>query len=468
MFQVGGSTDYEVPATYAEDLPAYRSVVRRRDRWRCLIGGTEYWGMRIQRCLPKGKIDINIDLFGANSDYPVADLQRRRAVEERLRDFVIGWLHFVRTELGHPELGLSRDDYDDNGGFPVVLYVREGRRSLGDVVFTEHDARAGGVTAKPTSVAIGSYGLDSHCVGPPGAASGGPLCEGGFWAGTDPYQVPYEVMVPRRFDNLLLPVPVSASHVGYSTLRMEPVRMALGYAAGLAADQAIRRRVPVGQVDVPRLQSALLAAGQALVWTPDLDHQAPDFVELQTVRLAVQAAFSDVPATNPHVVGIAGLHRAGVVTGFAGRTFRPAFPVTRGQFASLVARLAELEPVPPAFPDAAGSHGGAIGAVARAGLMCGYPDGTFRPGLHVTREQAATVLARLLGLAPVADGPFADVTTGSTHAGSVNGLARAGVVPVPADGLFRPRDPLRRDEAASLLWAARRPGGGLLPPAPAA
>jgi hypothetical protein len=272
-------------------------------------------------------------------------------------------------------------------------------------------------------------------------------------------------MVPRRFDNLLLPVPVSASHVGYSTLRMEPVRMAIGYAAGLAADQAIRRRVPVGRVDVSRLQEALLAAGQALVWTPDLDSRAPGFAELQRARLAVLVAFHDVPATNPHAVGIAGLHRAGVVTGFAGRAFRPAAPLPRGQFASLVARLAGLEPVAPTLPDATGSHGGAIGAVTRAGLMSGYPDGTFRPDLHVTREQAATVVARLLGLVPVAKGPFADVTPGSRHAGWVNALARAGVLAVPPDRLFRPGDRLRRDEAASLLWAARRHRGRLLPPA---
>ncbi|MDP9408869.1 MAG: FAD-dependent oxidoreductase [Actinomycetota bacterium] len=462
VFQVGGRTDYAVPATYAEDLPRYRSVDRAAERLRCVVDGREYAGLRIQRCLPGGKFDINIDLVGANHNYPVAGPDERRAVEQRLMDFTVGWLHFLRTEAGHPELGLSRDDFPENGGLPVVLYVREGRRALGRVVFTEHDAAAGRVTHKPTAVAIGHYGLDSHCVGPAGGVSGGPECEGGFWAPADPFQVPYEVMLPAQFDNLLLPVPVSASHVGYSTLRMEPVRMNLGYAAGLAADEALAGRVPVARVDVGRLQRRLLEARQALVYTPGLDPRAPGFAELQAAQMHVLGAFSDVPATSPHVVGIAALHRAGIVQGRGDGTFRPADPVTRGQAASMVAQLAGLAPLTPGtLRDVSGPHAGAIEAVARAGLMSGYSDGTFRPGLLIRREQAASVLARLLRLQPVPDGPFPDVDGASTHGGSVNSLVRAGVVPPSPDRRFRPRDPLRRDEAASLLHGAQRSRAGI-------
>ena len=293
--EVGGHADYEVPATYEEDRPRYASIDREAAGQReCTLpqpdGSTvRYHGMRIQRCLPDAKMDINVDLFGENHDHPT-DEGSRPATEERLRDFVIGYLHWLRTEAGMPELGLPRDDYVDNDGFPSVLYVREGRRARGRETFTQHNA----IHDSPwpgehrRSVAIGEYGLDSHCVGPPGGVSGGPTCEGGFWVNARPYSVPYDIMVPVGFDNLLVAAAVSASHVGYSTLRMEPVRMNIGYAAGIAAATCARTGAPVADVDIDALQLALVERDQALVYLPGIPTSGPEFVAAQLA--AVQAA----------------------------------------------------------------------------------------------------------------------------------------------------------------------------------
>ena len=294
--QVGGRSDYEVPATYEEDRPRYASIDRGAPGQRtCDIaqpdGSTRHYaGMRIQRCLPDRKMDINVDLFGVNHEYPTARAPARRAVERRLRGFVLGYLHWLRTEAGMPELGLPLDDYVDGGGLPSVLYVREGRRAKGLETFTQHNAVHDSTwpAAHRRSVAIGEYGLDSHCVGPPGGISGGPTCEGGFWVGARPYSIPYEVMVPVGFDNLLLPAPVSASHVGYSTLRMEPVRMNLGYAAGIAAATAGAGGTTVADVDIDVLQRDLVTRGQALVYAPEVPPGDPRFVDTQLA--AVQAA----------------------------------------------------------------------------------------------------------------------------------------------------------------------------------
>lgn len=292
--QVGGRTDYAVPPTYDEDRLRYPLVDRddpgqRSCEIRLPDGSTKrYYGMRIQRCLPDAKMDINVDLFGANHDYPTGDRRTRAAIEARLADFVLGYLHWLRTEAGMPELGLPVDDYVDNGGFPTVLYVREGRRLRGLETFVQanaaHDSPWPG--AHPRSVAIGEYGLDSHCVGPPGGISGGPECEGGFWHGSRPYSIPYGVMVPVGFDNLLAPAAVSASHVGYSTLRMEPVRMNLGYAAGVAAATVVRQGTTVADVEVAELQRTLVEQGQALVYLPEVPPSDPRFAATQLAAVA--------------------------------------------------------------------------------------------------------------------------------------------------------------------------------------
>lgn len=291
--QVGGRTDYEVPATYDEDRPRYGLIDRDDPGQRtCDLtaadgSSTHYRGMRIQRCLPNRKMDLNVDLFGANHDYPTLDAAGRAAIEERLAGFVLGYLHWLRTDAGMPELGLPVDDYVDNDGFPSVLYVREGRRLRGLETFTQHNAAHDSTwpASHRRSVAIGEYGLDSHCVGPPGGISGGPTCEGGFWVGARPYSIPYDIMVPVGFDNLVVPAAVSASHVGYSTLRMEPVRMNLGYAAGIAVAMTLRTARGFADVDLDELQRILVQRRQMLVYLPDVPLGDPRFAEAQLAAI---------------------------------------------------------------------------------------------------------------------------------------------------------------------------------------
>lgn len=301
VVQVGGFVDFEVPATYDEDRTRYPLIDREAVGQRTcdLLGpdGTtrRYAGMRIQRCLPDAKMDLNVDLFGVNHGYPTDGPEGRAATEERLRGFVLGYLHWLRTEAGMPELGLPVDDYVDNAGFPTVLYVREGRRLRGRDTFTQHHAAhdSSWPATHRRSVAIGEYGLDSHCVGPTGGISGGPACDGGFWWGARPYSIPFDIMVPLRFDDLVVPAAVSATHVGYSTLRMEPVRMNLGYAAGIAAATAARTGRAVAEIDLPALQRDLVGRGQMLVYLPDVPLGSPGFAEAQLAAVAVAGLPAD-------------------------------------------------------------------------------------------------------------------------------------------------------------------------------
>ena len=111
---------------------------------------------------------------------------------------------------------------------------------------------------------------------------------------TQVYNVPYGVIVPREVTNLLLPVPVSGSHIGFSTIRMEPCWMALGQAAGTAAALAIDNRTSVQDVNVTVLQDKLLEQGATLVYMPGHSPSDSDFIRLQKEALAKASMARDM------------------------------------------------------------------------------------------------------------------------------------------------------------------------------
>ncbi len=428
--QKGGRTDYIVPADYLSNLSEYR---RNRNGYECEIDGKVYRQMQVQACLPGKKIDINVDKIGANHDYPVASRMRRKQIEQELRDYAIGYLHFIRTELGHPELGLP-DDYPQNGNFPENLYVREGRRLLGRYVMRQDDVLRESLRGRVFSdaIAMGEYGCDSHCVQWIGGQ-----CEGGFWKGTKPYQIPYRAIIPRRFDNLLVPHAASATHVAYASVRMEPVRTSLGTASGIAAVLANDSGRSVANIDIAALQSELIDRRQALIYFSDVAPGDPAFPYVQRIamrgamlgyedyrfgpsdeltrahaavvlqrafavpsRVPSRASFSDVPSSHWAYTEIESLKAAGVIDGYADGTFRPAASLTRAQLVKLVAVLGDLSAGSGAqrFSDVPTTHWAfaEIEGLAQLGVLEGYGDGTFRPDQPATRFHAAKLIEETL------------------------------------------------------------------------
>jgi hypothetical protein len=164
--------------------------------------------------------------------------------------------------------GPAADEFLDTGGWPHQLYVREARRMVSDVVMTEHHCRGTQVIADP--VALAAYNMDSHnCqrivkngrVENEGDVQVPPM---------KPYPISYRAIVPRQSEceNLLVPVCLSASHIAYGSIRMEPVFMILAQSAATAAVHAIRENKPVQQINYPRLRQQLLDDGQFLAWAP--------------------------------------------------------------------------------------------------------------------------------------------------------------------------------------------------------
>lgn len=230
--------------------------------------------------LPNGKFDMNAswflstDLVGGSDGYPEADEEKRAEIRLAHEDYMRGLLHFLATSPRIPEplraeastYGLCADEFAASDNWPPQLYVREARRMVGAYVVTEHDAR-GDVRASD-SVGLGSYQIDSHYTQRL-AVDGGAMVEGGLAVAVPaPYPISYRALTPVRNEvaNLLVPVCMSASHVAYSSIRMEPVFMILGHAAGTAAALAAEMRLPVQDVDYATLAAHLRNEGQLVHW----------------------------------------------------------------------------------------------------------------------------------------------------------------------------------------------------------
>ena len=231
--------------------------------------------------MPNGKTDTNnngpfsTDHIGGNWDYPDADEVARRKIRDDHVAYVQGFLYFLANDSRvpkplHDEIagwGLAKDEFADTGQWPHQLYVREARRMIGAYVMTQADIMDD--RTKVDSVGLGSYNTDSHHVQRFVMPDGSALNEGDFQVGVRPYAIPYRSLVPRALEctNLVVPVCMSASHVAYGTVRMEPVYMILGHASGVAASLSHRENVPVQGVPIDRL--ALTLATQGSVLRPD-------------------------------------------------------------------------------------------------------------------------------------------------------------------------------------------------------
>jgi FAD dependent oxidoreductase len=222
--------------------------------------------------LQNGKTDTNnngavsTDYIGGSYGFPEGTYASRARIRQAHVDYIQGFLYFLATDPRVPaglsaemkEWGLCRDEFIDAGHWPYQLYVREARRMIGEYVMSQKDIQSD--LAKPDAIGMGSYNSDSHNVQRRPTADGLAVeNEGDMQVPVTPYQIPYRIMVPKRAQatNLLVPVCFSATHVAYSTLRMEPQYMIIGHAAGVAAKLAIDVGGAVQDVDVAALRRKL-------------------------------------------------------------------------------------------------------------------------------------------------------------------------------------------------------------------
>lgn len=229
--------------------------------------------------IANGKFDANAiglvvgtDHVGANYAYPDGDEKMRAKIWQDHVDYVQGFFWFLANEPRVPEdlrkqasqWGLAKDEFTDNDHWPYALYVREARRMIGEYVMRQDDCTQH--ITKPDSIGMGSFIMDSHAVQRLVNHDGSVIDEGNFDMPVRPYQIPYRSLVPQKSqcENLLVPVCMSASHVAYGSIRMEPQYMIMGQACGLAAVQALRTQKAVQDIDVAALQAKLREQKQVL------------------------------------------------------------------------------------------------------------------------------------------------------------------------------------------------------------
>jgi hypothetical protein len=285
-------------AEFARFLPMLRSGRIKE------VYTTDHSGIIRLTHIPNGKSDMNdikqapirLSLPGENNGWSDGDEATRQRIYDRHVAHNIGLLYFLQNDPDVPqairdkanEWGLAKDEFESNGHLPPALYVREGRRILGDYVFTEHDtmpaSRSVRAQVRADAIAMGDYSLNSH-----GHQPAGPLYptlfEGDFGFSTTPFMIPYGVMLPRGISNLLVPVAMSASHVGYSALRLEPTWTALGHGAGLAAHLALTSGGKTRTVELPALQRMLHQQKQATIYTSDIPRESRYFQAVQWAGL---------------------------------------------------------------------------------------------------------------------------------------------------------------------------------------
>jgi len=286
-----------VTSDLANAAPVEKPTAFNRDDYRAMLDDmrsgrvTELKKLMHFFPMPNGKFELNnahpsgdtgvpsesFDLAEENWKWPEADAAERERIFQRYWSHAEGYLWLLQNDAEVPQAireemrhyGFPKDEFTDNRHRPHHIYVRQGRRIWGEYNFTQRDAALDKATGlprrKPDGIAVAEFGFDSHSVHKYDPAYPG-VREGYIFIEHQPLQLPYRILVPKRVDGLLVPVACSASHVGYQTIRMEPVFMALGEACGIAAKTAADAKTELRTVDVPTVQKEILKRGGVILY----------------------------------------------------------------------------------------------------------------------------------------------------------------------------------------------------------
>lgn len=239
--------------------------------------------------IPNGKFGWNRpQLIGLQTAFVDAGWEERQRIMDEHWDVTMGLLWFLQHDSSVPEIvrrawleyGLAKDEFADNGHRPYELYVREARRITGRALFTEHDATLPpGLERAPAhadSIAVTEWYMDSHSCSLeriPGALEEGKAM---LHQETFPGQIPYRCLLPQGLDNLLVPICLSATHVAWGTVRLEPVYLETGESAGFAAALALQHETTPATLNPDLLVKTLVSNRFMLSFFNDVDVTSDD------------------------------------------------------------------------------------------------------------------------------------------------------------------------------------------------
>lgn len=230
-------------------------------------------GMPNRKTDTNNRLGFSTDFIGQNYAYPEASYEERERIAERHRQYQQGLMwtlayhermpDFIKKEVSR--WGTSKDEFERQDGWQQQLYVREARRMVSDLVMTQYHCEGLKVVEDP--IGMGAYGMDSHHIQRYVTEEGFVKNEGNIEAHVAaPYPVGYRAIVPKKSEcaNLLVPICLSATHIAFGSIRMEPVFMVLGQSAAVAACLAVDRNLAVQEVPYRDLKKALLDKKQIL------------------------------------------------------------------------------------------------------------------------------------------------------------------------------------------------------------
>jgi hypothetical protein len=229
--------------------------------------------------MPNRKTDTNnqkgfsTDFIGQNYLYPEASYEERDKIAERHKKYQQG---LMWTLAYHPRIpaqvraivsqwGTCKDEYDHEDGWPSQLYIREARRMISEYVMTQRNCEK--LELAEDAIGMAAYGMDSHHVQRYVDLNGYVKNEGNVEAHlVSPFPISYRSIVPKKSElrNLLVPICLSASHIAFGSIRMEPVFMVLGQSAAIAAAMAIDNDWDLQHIPYDQLKLNLLKHKQIL------------------------------------------------------------------------------------------------------------------------------------------------------------------------------------------------------------
>ena len=232
--------------------------------------------------MPNRKTDTNnrtgfsTDFIGQNYSYPEASYEEREEIADRHREYQKGLMwtlayhpripEHIRTEVSR--WGTCKDEFQRADGWQQQLYVREARRMIGAYVMTQSNCE--GLEVAEDVAGMAAYGMDSHNTQRFVNAEGLAKNEGNVEAKVaSPYPISYRSLIPQKSEctNLLVPVCLSATHIAFGSIRMEPVFMVLGQTAATAACLSLDHKVSVQELDYSLLEPELIKGKQVLSWS---------------------------------------------------------------------------------------------------------------------------------------------------------------------------------------------------------
>jgi len=273
----------------------------------------------INSSMPNRKTDTNnragfsTDFIGQNYAYPDADYATREKIVAEHLVYQQGLMWTLANDPRVPAAirkevsrwGMCKDEFTDNGGWQAQIYVREARRMIGAYVMTQHDCQ--GRKIADDAVGLAAYTMDSHNVQRYVDKNGHARNEGDVQVGGfSPYPISYRAIVPRDSEcaNLLVPVCLSASHIAFGSIRMEPVFMVLGQSAATAACLALEDGVSVQGIDYSKLRARLLADKQVLKWTGPKTSAATSIDPKKLAGIVVDDEDAELQGFDPQSVSI--------------------------------------------------------------------------------------------------------------------------------------------------------------------